>query len=168
MKILPPDEQWPAVSPASPLTVMMPPALSQPTSADVDSSMTISVPGRHIEPVRWPAFQTWKCSFLPSGCQSGPPMSCWPEALISKSVSPCLTASPMARSRSWVDMRSCPFMVSILNIKLSSCYQQTYWMPSLSATALSVETSASLRPIGSELLPIGAMSFLSSASKAST
>ena len=79
-----------------------------------------------------------------------------------------LDASPMARSRSWVDMRSCPFMVSILNIKLSSCYQQTYWIPSLSATALSVETSASLRPIGSELLPIGAMSFLSSASKAST
>ena len=46
--------------------------------------------------------------------------------------------------------------------------QHTYWIPSLSAIALSVDTKASLRPTGKELLPIGAINFFNSVSKAKT
>ena len=60
---------------------------------------------------------------------------------------------------------------SAVSVNQSACFpvhQHTYCKPSLSATALSVDTRASLLPIGRELLPMGAMSFLSSESKAST
>lgn len=155
----------PAVSPASPRTTMRPPAFSQPTSAGAGPSTRISVLSRHMEPTRWPGLVTWNRRALPSLFHSGPPMSCWPDASISNDVSPLPTASSMARSKSWVDMRCVPCNVLIVNMSRPPSTR----IGCRACRPRPCPSSHGRRngPTGNELLPMGAISLRSSPSNAS-
>ena len=88
---------WPmalaAPLPALPSTTISAPALSQPMSSEAGPSMTIFVPGKPMEPVRWPdepVMRTEMGSVLE--IQSRPPRPCWPMASMTRSRAPWVTA----------------------------------------------------------------------------